>query len=230
MIYITGDTHGRFEHIEYFCDKNKTTKDNDIMIILGDAGINYYGGKKDLWLKQYLAKVPITFFLIRGNHENNPENINTYKQTEFANNIVLYEPEFPNLLFALDGRMYRLAEKTIWVMGGAYSVDKWYRLEKKWKWFADEQPSELHKDKGIKTLNQVEWKVDYVMTHTCPINYIPKETFLPFIDQSTVDYSTEEWLQTVENKLDYKVWFCGHYHTNKWADKIRMLYNDIIIL
>lgn len=46
MIYITGDTHGDFSRINDFCFKNKTTTD-DIMIILGDAGINYYGAKRD---------------------------------------------------------------------------------------------------------------------------------------------------------------------------------------
>lgn len=40
-IYITGDTHRDFDRISFFCEENRTTKD-DIMIILGDAGINYY--------------------------------------------------------------------------------------------------------------------------------------------------------------------------------------------
>ena len=39
MIYITGDTHGKFERIEQFCGKFKTSRE-DILIILGDAGIN----------------------------------------------------------------------------------------------------------------------------------------------------------------------------------------------
>lgn len=42
MIYITGDTHGYFKHIKSFCEENHTTKE-DVLIILGDAGINYYG-------------------------------------------------------------------------------------------------------------------------------------------------------------------------------------------
>ena len=41
MIYITGDTHARFERVELFCKENNTSKD-DILIILGDAGLNYY--------------------------------------------------------------------------------------------------------------------------------------------------------------------------------------------
>lgn len=46
MIYITGDTHGNFEHIESFCKRMDTSTD-DILIILGDAGINFYGEEYD---------------------------------------------------------------------------------------------------------------------------------------------------------------------------------------
>ena len=34
MIYITGDTHGKFERIEQFCGKFKTSRE-DVLIILG---------------------------------------------------------------------------------------------------------------------------------------------------------------------------------------------------
>ncbi len=42
MIYLTGDTHGEFARIEAFCKRFGTCKD-DVMIILGDAGINFDG-------------------------------------------------------------------------------------------------------------------------------------------------------------------------------------------
>lgn len=42
MIYLTGDTHGDFERIKDFSDRFHTKK-TDIMIILGDAGINFSG-------------------------------------------------------------------------------------------------------------------------------------------------------------------------------------------
>ena len=41
-LFITGDRHGRFDDLEYFCQANDTTED-DALIILGDAGILYYG-------------------------------------------------------------------------------------------------------------------------------------------------------------------------------------------
>ena len=50
MVYITGDTHGQFSAIRFFCKQNDTSTD-DTMIVLGDAGLNYYLGPKDLQLK-----------------------------------------------------------------------------------------------------------------------------------------------------------------------------------
>ena len=58
MIYITGDTHGRFKKIKLFCRENNTTKD-DIMIILGDAGINYFLDERDEQLKNNLMTLPM---------------------------------------------------------------------------------------------------------------------------------------------------------------------------
>lgn len=53
MIYITGDTHGKFRNVARFCEKMQTCKD-DVLIILGDAGINYYGPEQDKRKKKYL--------------------------------------------------------------------------------------------------------------------------------------------------------------------------------
>lgn len=49
MIYITGDTHREFSRI---CNLDR--KDDDLLIILGDAGINYYLDERDIELKEYL--------------------------------------------------------------------------------------------------------------------------------------------------------------------------------
>ena len=46
MYYITGDTHGDFSRIERFCREMHPDR-NDVMIILGDAGFNYYGNWRD---------------------------------------------------------------------------------------------------------------------------------------------------------------------------------------
>ena len=42
------------------------------MIVLGDNGVNYWGGKRDKALKKKLEALPITFMMIRGNHDQRP--------------------------------------------------------------------------------------------------------------------------------------------------------------
>lgn len=79
MFYITGDTHGMFDRVKFFCNTNKTNID-DVLIILGDAGINYYGNKTDIAKKKEIRKFPITLFCIHGNHERRPQTIETYKE------------------------------------------------------------------------------------------------------------------------------------------------------
>ena len=59
MIYLTGDTHGNFDRITQFCARMHT-KPSDIMIILGDAGINFYGGWRDQHKKEFISTLPIT--------------------------------------------------------------------------------------------------------------------------------------------------------------------------
>ena len=229
MVYITGDTHGQFQRIELFCQVMQTTK-ADTMIILGDTGFNYYGGKRDATVKSYANAFPIRLFCIHGNHENRPQNIPSYKETDFCGGRVLYEPEYPDILFAIDGEVYELDSYRCIVIGGAYSVDKFYRLEKGYGWWLDEQPSPEIKARVEKKLATIGNEVDIVLTHICPRKYEPVETFLDFIDQSTVDKSTEDWLDRIEGQISYKKWYCGHYHTRKRIDRMQFMFEDYDVL
>ncbi len=226
MFYITGDTHGDFSRIERFCDIMHTTR-ADIMIILGDAGFNYYGGKRDQKAKQRMAGMPITIFSIHGNHEMRPDTIPTYRITEWNGGQVYQEDDYPNLLCGIDGEIYQLNGLQTLVIGGAYSVDKYYRLAMGWHWWADEQPSAEVKADVEQKLKERDWRVDVVLTHTVPLKYEPVEVFLPQIDQSKVDKSTEIWLDSIEERLSYKYWYAGHYHTEKEIDRLTLLFESI---
>lgn len=229
MIYLGGDTHGEFRNLKKFCEINDTSVD-DVFIILGDAGINYHLDFFDEILKKDLAKLNITLFCVHGNHEERPELINTYKLKDWNNGQVYFEEEYPNILFAKDGEIYNLNGKQTIVIGGAYSVDKHLRLSSGEQWFSSEQPNERIKSYVEMKLEQVNWEVDYVLSHTTPLKYEPVEFFLPHIDQRYVDKSTEEWLDDIENKLDYQHWYCGHYHCDKSIDDITILYKSVIEL
>lgn len=224
--FLTGDTHGNFNRINYFCQKFETTKD-DILCILGDAGINYYLGKKDYMLKQILRDMPITFFCIHGNHEERPFNIQTYKIIDWNGGKVYYEEEFPNLLFAIDGEIYNINGKSCLVIGGAYSVDKNYRLLNGWAWFKDEQPSKEIMKYVEKQINK-QRKFNLVLTHTCPINTEPRHMFLTGIDQTKVDKTTELFLQRVANWIDFDAWYFGHFHGHWDNGKYHMLFEDYV--
>lgn len=225
MIYITGDTHGSFERIKTFCEKMGTTKE-DILIILGDAGINFSGGERDKFKKEYLEKIPVTLFCIHGNHERRPYNIKTYKEKLRYGGTVYAEEEYPSLLFAKDGEIFDLNGKKTIVMGGAYSIDKMMRLMFGGGWWPDEQPSEEIKQYVESQLDGVNWKVDVVLSHTTPRKYEPTEVFLKGVDQDDVDKSTEDWLDSIEDRLDYKKWYAGHYHTEKKIDKLEIMFEN----
>lgn len=226
MIYITGDTHGNFERIIRFCREKKTSL-KDIMIVLGDAGVNYYKDRRDVLLKEKLAKLPVTLFMIHGNHEERPQNIETYKTKEYNSGVVYYEPKYPNLLFAKDGEIYDFNGLQTVVIGGAYSVDKMLRLIRGLHWFSDEQPSDEIKEYVERKLTERNWSVDVVLSHTAPLKYEPVEFLSDNIDQLKVDRSTETWLDKIEDRLDYKRWYFGHYHNYKRKDKTIMLFEEI---
>lgn len=230
MIYITGDIHGEvFRIAEAVARFNIGSEDT--IVLLGDVGMNYYGNKRgDGHRKKRLNKLGVPMFCIHGNHEMRPGTIPTYREMEWNGGAVYVEDDYPNLLFAKDGEVYDLNGRKTIVIGGAYSVDKWYRLQCDLNWFPDEQPSEEIKAKVEQKLHELGWKVDAVLTHTCPERYIPREAFLSGVDQATVDNTTEQWLDTIAERLDYHAWFCGHWHINKRIDKMHFLFDGFELL
>lgn len=231
-VFVTGDTHGGTSKIIDFCERMQTTKD-DVLIILGDACLNYDGWYYDHLKKEKLEKCLITVFCIHGNHEMRPHTIPTYKLKDWCNGKVWYEEEYPSLLFAKDGEMFDFNGKKVFVIGGAYSVDKkqryfqWLGGERSsWEWWPDEQPSMEIKEYCEQQLDKHDWKVDIVLSHTCPQRYVPREAFMAVSDPEEIDTSTEEWLDRLEDRLEYRRWYAGHFHVDKSVDKMRFLFDE----
>ncbi len=225
IYYITGDAHGRFGRIADFCRRFQTGKE-DVMIILGDAGINYSGGALDIRKKEFLDALPITIFAIHGNHEQRPQNVEGYQEKRWRGGLVYQEEKYPSLLFAKDGEVFDLDGRQTIVIGGAYSIDKMVRLMYGDGWWPDEQPSDETKSGVESRLEQLGWKVDVVLSHTAPLKYEPVEAFLNGVDQSQVDQSMEQWLDRLEDRLDYGKWYCGHFHTEKKIDRVEIMFEN----
>lgn len=241
--FITGDKHRNFQNIKNFC-RDMNTRRKDVIIILGDAGFNYYEDERDDKLKSEVSNLNITLFCIHGNKEKRPQNIGTYGIRSFCGGKVYYEPKYPNIYFAIDGEIYNFEGKKYMVVGGAHSVDKMRCLEEHKPFWEDEMPDETTKAKVEEKLFAEGNKIYGMMTHTCPIEYLPTEMFVSTRQNADIkrkpkksksknffkpdiDRSTEEWLSKLEKQLDYKVWYCGHYHIDKEIDKINMMYSGI---
>lgn len=220
MIYITGDTHRDFSRLYGL---EMTSK--DILIILGDIGINYCLNDEDIKIKEFLKKLKVRLFCIQGNHEERPENISSYHEVEMFGGKVYIEDDYPNLIFAKNGELYNIDGKSVLVIGGAYSVDKEYRLLYRYKWFKNEQLSQYEMNN---ILDKYSGKnIDIILSHTCPYKYEPREVFMAGLDQSKVDKTMEHFLDEVEEKVNYKKWYCGHYHTEKQIDKLEFMFGRI---
>lgn len=224
--YITGDTHGDFERIRCFCEENGTSKE-DVMIILGDAGINYYMDGRDRILKEELSEIDITLFCVHGNHEERPlESAGFYEEKIWNEGIIYFEENYPNILFPKDGEIYDFNGKSVMPIGGAYSVDKYYRIANGMPWFDTEQPDDVIKEYVESQLEKAGWKVDIILSHTVPIEVEPTWAFIPGLAQEEVDKSTEIWLQSIYDKLDFEQWFAGHYHVEAEESGVRIMYED----
>jgi 3-oxoacid CoA-transferase subunit A len=144
-----------------------------------------------------------------------PESLPEYEKAERFGGIVYIEDEFPNLLFAMDGEVYNLGGMECMPIGGAYSV-----AGSRWE---DSQPSEEIKDRVEEALHSRGWEIDVIFSHTCPWKHMPWDELSPHIKQEQVDNSTEKWLDTIEDRLDYDEWYCGHFHIDKWAGKLKFV-------
>ena len=138
---------------------------------------------------------------------------------------VFYESEYPNIRYLMDGGEYVINGMSTLVIGGAYSVDKYYRLQNEWTWFPDEQ---LTKDEMLRIENQVIRKhYDVVLSHTCPYSWQPFDKFLPQVNQDTVDSTMEKWLEVLKDIFTWDYWFFGHFHDDRMIDKgVYMLYES----
>lgn len=224
-VYFMGDVHQSFkpirdlyQNLNLKLDKDMRPDKSDVVVLLGDSGANFFGDYLDRNFKQKISRYDFTYFVIRGNHDRRPtdcaaENPDAWMMETFYGNRVLVEKAYPHIKYALDiPALYNINGYSTLVIPGAYSVDKYYRIQRNLGWFENEQLNEEEMKIGEDLVDEINYKVDIVLSHTCPKIYQPTDLFLSVIDQSTVDDTMERYLGKIENDLDYKLWLFGHYH------------------
>lgn len=137
------------------------------------------------------------------------------------------EDEFSNIRYFDDWGVYWINGLRTLVIGGAYSVDKHYRLAVGAKWFENEQLTvrEMHECERMVRLRP---GFDLVLSHTCPLSFQPADLFLRGLDQSTVDNSMETWMEHLARGMSWGAWLFGHYHADRveWP-RVEQFYMEI---
>ena len=215
MIYIIGDRHGEEDGFseEKLPGQSLWTAD-DIVIVTGDFGYVMRGERNNLPEKNKLdalARKPYTILFCDGNHEGfdyleqYPEEVRYGAPVRRIRN---------NVFWLQRGYIYTIEGKTFFVMGGAYSIDKAFRMryqeicgEK--IWFEKELPSPEEYRRAIQNLGVNNNTVDYVITHTAPRSIIPR-----IIHSYPDDHDREltGFLDWVYHTIAFSHWFSGHFH------------------
>ena len=219
MIFITGDTHGDVDYEKLLALKEKNLSYDDYLIICGDAAICWSFMDLPHFLKLY-NDIGCTILFVDGNHENFAM-LNCYSLVEYHGALMHRIDE--HIFHILRGEILTLENKTFLCIGGAVSIDKMFRTPYK-SWWPEEVITNHDIDNALNNLAKVNNKVDYVITH-CSDTKTVKKAF-----GYRTDICTERLL-FIDEVVDYKHWFFGHYHCDmKINDKKTCLYQHIVEL
>jgi DNA repair exonuclease SbcCD nuclease subunit len=212
-VYITGDVHfdKSINRLVCFNNKKKSLTKDDYLIVAGDFGLIWHSeyNEKEKYLIKLYNDFNFTTVFVPGNHEN----FNRLYSNEFED-VVFNGAECKKISDSIymvkHGEVLYIGDKKIFCFGGADSVDKHLRTEGT-SWWREEIPSYLEEVNGYKNLIKNDFKVNYVVTHTVPRNYI--------LEYRNTSCPVTRVLQNFEERIDYKGWFCGHYHVDFTSNK-----------
>lgn len=212
MIYVTGDVHAfhdiRKLNTDNWPEQKQLTK-NDYLVVCGDMGIVWDGGKSDQWWQKWFEDKPFTTLFVDGNHENHPM-LAQYPVEEWKGGKV--HRVQPHVLHLIRGQVFNIDGTTLFAMGGASSHDKEYRVEGI-SWWPEELPSDAEYEEAIENLEANDWQVDLVVSH-CTANSVQEQLAYWYEH----DELTNFFEIVVREKLDYRHWYFGHYHQDKDVD------------
>ena len=246
MIYITGDCHSDFSKFE--TDKSpmqiKMPKE-DYIIICGDFGGVWNYITESMYEKQcldWLDSRNFTTLFVDGNHENFTRLYN-YPIEKWQGGKVHKIRD--SVFHLMRGEIFNIDNKKIFTFGGARSHDiqdgilnldeeeKIYEYRKRgayfrirdFSWWDLELPTNQEMENGIKNLEKINYKVDYIISHCCPTNV------QALINSTYKRDILTDYLQQISEKCTFKRWYFGHYHDYKQVNsQFTLLYENIVPL
>lgn len=208
-LYVCGDIHGEFA--ELVMNLERYGIQDSAIIILGDCGIGfenpgYYSHIYQKKLQKKLDKYNNIILCIRGNHDD-PR---FYDDPEFI-------PDIPRLRTLPSNTILDILGYNILCVGGAISIDREERIEYNNTKLKPKHPKCYWPEEKIICIDDVEnlnHRVDIVLSHTAPISYDP-----PLFRNSKMDeelwediLESRNYLEKINSGLKPKRWYYGHFH------------------
>jgi len=246
-VYVCGDTHNNIDLKkinDWDSEEGGLLTKDDILIVLGDwggiLGKTLKGVRKDEKIQRKWIRKPYTLIVQLGNHENYDKikklpKIEKYGGLFYEKKIYTYDRSkyLGSILLMMRGEIYTIYGKTFFSMGGARS----YSPNVDFYWEDLEVANSIEIAQAYKNLERFNFKVDYVITHTCPL-YVGKELmtyFKPFgrCISTTTRYNAKinfdpmtELFEDIAKKTTFKAWHFGHWHLDqKIGEKYQCHYN-----
>lgn len=207
MVYVTGDMHG---DIERLYDKSfRKLKKNDVLIVCGDFGYIFAGGKEERQVIDYFAKRKFITAFVEGTHDN-LERINRARVTVWKGGKV--HRIKGNLLHLMRGQLFTIEGNRFFTFGGGESLDKDMRIVHG-NWWREEEPTPAEMADGAHTLDDAGCTVDYMITHEPP-SLVKSAMLLRRGGADNVN-KLNGYLEEIGRSCTFKHWYFGSLHEDR---------------
>lgn len=204
MIWLTGDKHGQIEAFETNSQYKKLSK-KDTLIICGDFGFVWDGGKQERRNLKWLAKRKFNIAFVDGWHENF-DLLTDYPVEDWNGGKV--RRLAPNLVWMLRGESYELEGKKVLAFGGGSCDNQSYDAEPPWR--SKALPTEEQVDNVIAHIRQASGSFDLIVSHE------PPRSIKSCLDDAPGEFhSIHDILEQVRTHTTFSQWFFGRYHIDK---------------
>ena len=218
MVYVTGDLHG--EYARFSDPAFRRLKKGDTLIVCGDFGFLWKGGKKEEALLRKIGKKRYTVLFLDGRHENF-ELLHAYPVTDWNGGKA--QVVSGNLIHLLRGELYTLEGESYFTFGGGESPDRELRAAAG-AWWEEEMPSPAEMRHGLETLMQAGKKVDYILTHE------PSGKCRGLLESRGARLDgLNIYFNQLEEHVEYSRWFFGCQHLDKaLSRRHRAVFRDVV--
>lgn len=221
-ILAIGDTHGNTSAICNVAIPQARKNDCKTIVQCGDFGYWEHQQEGARFLNKVskcLVREDMTMLWIDGNHENHPLLWDTYAPSGPYGFCMIR----PNLYYIPRGTVFKLGETTCLALGGAFSIDKNWRINAELEhdkpgtlWWPTEMTRFEDAQKAI-TNASLNGPIDIMFTHDCP-----EGTSIPGIHSVDKWRFPETWqnrelLREVFDVAQPRLLVHGHYHVRYTA-------------